>query len=84
MESKGSKLAADERYIALMGRLDAAERRCSRRKRGRLDAMAFRAQRLEGLHGLCAALLDGTWRPSPGRVFVTTRPKFREVHADPR
>ena len=84
MESKGSKLAADERYIALMNRLDAAERRCSRRKRGRLDAMAFRAQRLEGLHGLCAALLDGTWRPYPGRVFVTTRQKFREVHADPR
>ena len=81
MESSGVRLRADARYVALMHRLDAAERRCARRKRGRQDAIAFRATRLEGLHGLCAALLAEAWKPSPGSVFVTTRPKHREIHA---
>jgi len=71
----------DARRLDLLRRLEQAERQCARRKRSRPDAIAFRANRLEHLLDLATRLQDGTWRPAPGLVFVTTRPKFREVHA---
>jgi RNA-directed DNA polymerase len=58
-----------------------AARKCARRKRARRDAMAFRLREGEELLALAGRLASGTYVPEPGRVFVTERPKYREVHA---
>lgn len=54
---------------------------CSRRKRGRPDAIAFRSRMGEELLALAERLDTGSYAPEPGRVFVTDRPKHREIHA---
>jgi hypothetical protein len=64
-----------------MAALSLAARRCARRKRGRPDAIAFRAREGEEVLSLAQRLEAGRYRPEPGRVFVTERPKVREVHA---
>jgi len=61
--------------------LAGAAKRCARRKRGRPDAIAFRMREGEELLALAARLGEGRYEPEPGRVFVTERPKYREVHA---
>lgn len=65
----------------LFRRLHDAEQRCARRKQAKPDAIALRAHRAERLLWLADQLRAGQWRPAPGLVFVTTRPKHREVHA---
>jgi RNA-directed DNA polymerase len=59
----------------------AAADRCGRRKGGPLDAIAFRLRQGEEVLALSRRLASGTYNPQPGRVFVTERPKHREVHA---
>ena len=54
---------------------------CSRRKRNRLDAIAFRARYGEEVLGLTQRLQSGTYEPQAGVVFVVNRPKHREIHA---
>jgi hypothetical protein len=78
---KGGKVAMGAREDELLRRLHDAEQRCARRKQSRPDAIAMRAHRAERLIGLADQLAAGRWRPAPGLVFVTTRPKHREVHA---
>ena len=80
-EGKVNDEGARVRKLELLRRLAKAEQLCARRKQSRHDAIAFRSQRSQQLLDLCDQLADGTWRPAPGLVFVTTRPKNREVHA---
>jgi hypothetical protein len=54
---------------------------CEVRKRRRPDAIAFRAQFGEEVLSLAGRRRSGEYRPEPGTVFVTERPKYREVHA---
>ncbi|MEO7330599.1 MAG: reverse transcriptase/maturase family protein, partial [Minicystis sp.] len=61
--------------------LAGAARACARRKRGRLDAIAFRLREGEEVLALAHRLEEGSYLPEPGRVFVTEHPKHREVHA---
>ncbi len=61
--------------------LHAAARSCARHKRARPDALAFRLREGEELLALAGRLEAGSYRPEPGRVFVTERPKHREVQA---
>lgn len=61
--------------------LDRAFARCIRRKRGRPDAIAFRLRQAEECHALGERLRSGRYAPGPGKVFVTRRPKHREIHA---
>ncbi len=61
--------------------LHAAARACARRKRARPEAIAFRLREGEELLALASRLAAGTYRPQPGRIFVTERPKYREVQA---
>jgi|GEM_PF-100324 len=61
--------------------LQKAARECARRKHARPDAIAFRVQEGEEILALADRLASGTYVPEPGRVFVTERPKYREVHA---
>ena len=61
--------------------LQAAARRCARRKHASRAAIAFRMREGEELLSLAARLGAGSYWPEPGRVFVTERPKYREVHA---
>ena len=61
--------------------VQAAARACERRKRARPDCIAFRMREGEEVFALAERLMGGTYRPEPGRVFVTERPKHREVHA---
>lgn len=58
-----------------------AARLCSKRKGGRADVIAFRLRQGEEILALSRRLTLGTYFPQPGRVFVTERPKYREVHA---
>lgn len=74
-------ITLDARNLDLLQRLDRAMEQCARHKASRPDAQAFRLHRAERLLVLAERLSAGTWRPSPGLVFVTTRPKHREVHA---
>ena len=76
-----SEQGARTQKLELLRRLEKAARQCARRKRSRPDAIAFRTRQTEHLLDLCDRLLAGTWCPAPGLVFVTTRPKCREVHA---
>ncbi|MBM4346346.1 MAG: hypothetical protein FJ100_23470, partial [Deltaproteobacteria bacterium] len=78
---RGARVANGARKDELLRRLHDAEQRCARRKQSRPDAIALRANRAERLIGLADQLAAGQWRPAPGLVFVTTRPKHREVHA---
>ena len=64
-----------------MARVADAARRCAKRKGGRFDAIAFRVRQGEEMLSLARRLTLGTYFPQPGRVFVTERPKHREVHA---
>ena len=80
-EGKVNDEGARARKLELLRRLAKAEQLCARRKQSRHDAIAFRFHRSQHLLALCDQLADGTWRPAPGLVFVTTRPKNREVHA---
>jgi hypothetical protein len=57
-----------------------AAKACARRKRHRSDAIAFRVHEGQELLALAERIRMGTYQPEPGRVFVTERPKFREVH----
>ncbi|MEI6790387.1 MAG: reverse transcriptase/maturase family protein [Myxococcaceae bacterium] len=61
--------------------IDRAARACGKRKRKRPDAIAFRACYGEEVLDLCERLRSGTYSPEPGTVFVTERPKTREIHA---
>jgi len=61
--------------------LERAARACERRKRARPDSIAFRMKEGEELFALSNRLRSNTYWPQPGRVFVTERPKYREVHA---
>ena len=54
---------------------------CLRRKRGTRDCLRYGGRLLDRLAAARVALEAGTWRPSRTRVFVTTRPKAREIHA---
>jgi Protein of unknown function (DUF1566) len=58
-----------------------AAHRCGKRKGGPPDAIAFRMRQGEEVVSLARRLALGTYVPQPGRVFVTERPKHREVHA---
>ena len=58
-----------------------AARLCSKRKGGRADVIAFRLRQGEEILALSRRLTLGTYFPQPGCVFVTERPKYREVHA---
>ena len=82
MENERSNVqVVSAQELDLLQRLDEAEQRCARRKRSRPDAIAYRCKRLDRMVELAQRLADGSWRPAPGLVFVTTRPKHREVHA---
>lgn len=61
--------------------VDRAAKACLRRKRGRLDAIAFRRRWGEEVLGLARRLSEGRYEPEPGIAFVTGRPKSREIHA---
>lgn len=76
-----SQQGVSAQKLELLRRLEKAARQCARRKRSRPDAIVFRTRQTEHLFDLADRLLAGTWRPAPGLVFVTTRPKCREVHA---
>ncbi len=69
-----------ERAPTLLSRLELAARSCARGKRGRADAIAFRLREGEELLGLAQRIRSGTYVPEPSRVFITERPKYREVH----
>src|SRR6185312_12889243 len=58
-----------------------AAMRCMKRKHGRSEVIAFRASYGEEVLGLTERLKGGEYRPEAGVVFVTERPKHREVHA---
>ena len=58
-----------------------AARLCGKRKGGRPDVIGFRLRQGEEILALSRRLTLGTYFPQPGRVFVTERPKYREVHA---
>src|SRR5450432_1864667 len=62
-------------------RLAEAAAHCAKRKAGRPDAISFRMREGEELLSLAARLERGDYFPQPGRVFVTKRSKYREVHA---
>jgi hypothetical protein len=64
-----------------LGRLWEAYQACRRGKRRSWNAMAFEAQREDGLVALREELRLGTWQPRPSRAFLVTRPKRREVFA---
>jgi len=53
---------------------------CRCRKRGTRDCLRYGGRLLDRLAVARAALDACTWRPSRARVFVTTRPKAREIH----
>ncbi|MBH2006910.1 MAG: group II intron reverse transcriptase domain-containing protein [Myxococcaceae bacterium] len=57
-----------------------AAQACMKRKRGRLDAILFRMRYGERVFDLTKRLHSG-YLPGPGTVFVTDRPKYREIHA---
>jgi RNA-directed DNA polymerase len=54
---------------------------CRRRKRGTRDCLRYSGRLLDHLDATRQALNAHSWRPSRARVFVTTRPKAREIHA---
>lgn len=61
--------------------VDRAAKACMKRKQGRPDAIAFRRHYGEEVFYLTKRLQSGTYRPESGTVFVTDRPKYREIHA---
>jgi len=65
----------------LLASLHSAAKRCGRRKQSRHDVMAYRLNEGEVLVDLAARISQGSYVPAPGRVFVTERPKHREIHA---
>jgi hypothetical protein len=75
----GSALAIRE--PELLSSLHSAAKRCGRRKQSRHDVMAYRLNEGEVLVDLAARISQGSYQPAPGRVFVTERPKHREIHA---
>ncbi len=75
----GSALAIRE--PELLASLHSAAKRCGRRKQSRQDVMAYRLNEGEVLLDLAARISQGSYVPAPGRVFVTERPKHREIHA---
>lgn len=75
-----NSVAQAEGWVSLRD-LDRAARECLRRKGARRDAIAFRMRYGEELLALRERLVAETYRPEPGIVFVTDRPKLREVHA---
>ncbi len=54
---------------------------CLKNKGSRRDAQAFRMHYGQEVLALHERLVTGAYRPEPGIVFVTERPKLREVHA---
>jgi len=61
--------------------VDRAAQACLQGKRSRPDAIAFCARYGEEVLALAERLARGDYAPEPGIVFVTERPKYREVHA---
>lgn len=61
--------------------LFAASERAMRRKRNKGAVAAFRLAATEHLVDLHRALSSGEWQPRAGFVFVTHKPKHREIHA---
>ncbi|MCU0694552.1 MAG: hypothetical protein MUF54_24495, partial [Polyangiaceae bacterium] len=70
----------DSRGFGLLRSLARGSRLCAKRKRNRRDAIAFRIHECEELLAMADRTVSGTYRPEPARVFVTERPKHREVH----
>ena len=54
---------------------------CRHRKRGTQDCLRYSGRLLDHLDATRQALNAHSWHPSRARVFVTTRPKAREIHA---
>ena len=54
---------------------------CMKRKRSRLDAIAFRRRYGEEVFNLTTRLRTNAYRPQAGLVFVADFPKYREIHA---
>lgn len=54
---------------------------CSKKKRKRYDAIAFRAKHGEEVLNLTRRLQTGAYAPECGMVFVIDCPKYREIHA---
>lgn len=54
---------------------------CMKRKRNRLDAIAFRRSYGEEIFNLTMRIRDKTYQPQAGLVFVAEHPKYREIHA---
>ena len=65
----------------LWRQLIAASERAMRRKRNKRAVAAFRLAATEQLVDLHRALGSGDWSPKAGFVFVTHKPKHREIHA---
>lgn len=63
--------------------IDKAYQACRAQKRNKPDAIAYQARLLDHLFATLDSLNHHTWKPSAGTVFITTRPKLREVHAAP-
>jgi hypothetical protein len=55
--------------------------RTARRKRRKGAVAAFGLAAADHFCALAAALAAGAWQPQPGFVFVTKKPKHREIHA---
>ena len=70
-----------ENTLRIWRALWAAARRAARRKRRKGAVAAFELRALDHVNDLAVTLADGTWQPKPGFVFVTSKPKHREIHA---
>jgi len=54
---------------------------CMKRKKSRLDAIAFRRRYGEEIFNLATRIRTKTYNPQAGLVFVADFPKYREIHA---
>lgn len=56
---------------------------CRRGKQAKDEIQRYATHLLDHLLATRDALAGFSWKPSPSRVFVCTRPKLREIHAAP-
>ena len=63
--------------------VDQAYRACRRRKRGARETQRYELRWLDHLIETREALVARRWSPARSVVFVTLRPKAREIHAAP-
>ena len=66
-----------------MRAVDQAYRACRRRKRGARETQRYELRWLDHLIETREALVARRWSPARSVVFVTLRPKAREIHAAP-